>query len=768
MNADHQLPEGTLLEREQHFRFLFENMHEGYAHCRMLFENDVPHDFVYLEVNSAFGKLTGLKNVTGNKVSEVIPGIQKSNPELFQIFGRVALSGRSEKFETYVDALGIWFSIAVYSTQKEHFVAVFDNITERKKGEAALRFHEGLLQETGRIAQVGGWEFDPLTGEGTWTEEVARIHDFEPGQATNMELGLSLYTEESRIRLDAAVKKARELGESYDLELELTTAKGNHKWVRNIGHPIFENGKVVIVRGSFQDITERKRADSALRESEERFRRLIENASDMIAEIDAAGIIRYQSPSTLRMLGYTVAETTGHKLEEFIAPEDHAKVREFIRQALANQEKTTSVEFRIRHRDGSWCILQSMGRSLADVAGERRLVVNSRDITESRQLEEKFRRVQRLEAIGTLASGVAHDLNNILAPMLMAAGMLKDKLPSARDREILAMVENGAQRGASIIGQLLTFSRGIEGARVSVQLRHLLKEMEHLMRETFPRGIKIGQNIPNNLWTVLADATQMHQVFMNLCVNARDAMPQGGKLLVSAQNIQLDDELAQLHAEAKAGPYVMVTVADTGTGIPPENIQRIFDPFFTTKGIGKGTGLGLSTVIGIVKSHGGFITVYSEPGRGTAFKVYLPATGSAGSVKKEDSKSPIPVGNEELILVVDDEAPILMATRGVLTRYHYRVLTAGSGEEAIKLFIQHSASVALVLTDIMMPGIGGVQLIRSLRIIKPAIKVIATSGLEQVDNRSEFAALGVTEILSKPCMPAVLLKAVNQALEEKR
>jgi len=641
MSTDGQRPKESPWDAARHFRSLFENMNEGYALCRMLFENGAPRDFVYLKVNKAFTALTGLKDVDGKRVSELIPGIQRTNPELFEIYGRVSLTGRPEKFETYVDLLGIWFSISVYSTAKEHFVAVFDNISARKLTEDALRA------------------------------------------------------------------------------------------------------------------------------SESRFRRLIENASDMIAVIDEKRIIHYQSPSVRRLLGHPPDEMVGRCLDDFIAPEDHAPMREVIQRALADPEETASGEFRIRHLDGSWRIIQCLGRSLNSGTGARHVVVNSRDVTEARQLEEKFRRAQRLEAIGTLASGVAHDLNNILAPMLMAAGMLKDRLPTQQDRDILAMVDNGAQRGASIIRQLLTFSRGIEGARISVQLRHLLKEMEHLVRETFPRNIVISCALPRDLWTVLADATQMHQVFMNLCVNARDAMAEGGKLRIVADNIELDEGMAKLNPEAKPGPYVRVSVADTGTGIPKENIPLIFDPFFTTKSLAKGTGLGLSTVLGIVKSHSGFISVYSDLGKGTTFRVYLPATGRSEEPKQGGSTPPVPAGNQELILVVDDESPILKATSSVLAKYNYRVLTAESGQDAINQFIQHSESVALVLTDLMMPGIGGVDLIRTLRVIRPDLSVIATSGLEQEDDRGTLEGLGILEVLPKPCMAAQLLKAVDSALTAK-
>jgi PAS domain S-box-containing protein len=613
-------------------------MSEGYAHCRMFFDGGLPSDFIYLDVNKAFGLLTGLSDVVGKRVSAVIPGLQASNPELFQAYGRVSVSGRPEKLETYVESLKIWFSISVYSPSKGDFVAVFENITPRKLSEEALR------------------------------------------------------------------------------------------------------------------------------RSENRLRQLLEDGSDLIAIVDEKGIVRYQSPSIVRLFGYRIDELVDHDIREFIDPEDHAKASGFIERTLAGAAETSSVEVRFRHRDGTWRVLHVLGRRIHDACGARQLVVNSRDVTESRQLEQKFLRTQRLEAIGALASGVAHDLNNILAPMLMATGLLREKLPSAEDRAILALIEGGAQRGASVIKQLLTFGRGIEGARVNVQVRHLLRETVQLVRETFPRNIEIKQKFAAKLWTVMADATQLHQVFMNLCVNARDAMPAGGQLVVAAENIQVGDDLRMHGPNAAPGPYVLVTFADSGTGIETGNLDRIFDPFFTTKGLGKGTGLGLSTVLGIVKSHGGFVRVKSELGRGTSFMVYLPSTGRTEADVKPDTESPIPTGNQELILVVDDEAAVVAATSDILRRYNYRVLTASGGEEAIKTFIQHSDSVALVLTDLMMPRMGGLDLVRTLRIIRPGTKIIFASGLDEKVDSKVLDGLSVMAFLSKPYAPEVLLKSVNAAL----
>jgi PAS domain S-box-containing protein len=513
-------------------------------------------------------------------------------------------------------------------------------------------------------------------------------------------------------------------------------------------------------------LEDEKIAAQSLRSSEGRFRSLIENSSDVIIVIDETGRVEYQSPSMQRVLGYEPAELAGKNILNLIHSDDRNKVEEGMRDVLAGLETPRAVEYRIRHRDGSWRIFQSMGKRMDGLTGGKKIVVNSRDVTESRQMEEKFLRAQRMEAIGTLASGVAHDLNNILTPMLMVAGLLKETQVDPREREMLTMVERSAQRGASIIGQLLTFSRGVEGTRTSVQPRHLVKEMINLMQETFPRNIEVVQDLPNDLWSVVVDATQFHQVLLNLCVNARDAMPEGGKLTLAARNLDLTEKEIEMHSGAAAGPHLLVTVSDTGHGISPSIIGRIFDPFFTTKEIGKGTGLGLSTVIGIVKSHRGFVNVYSEPGRGTAFRVYLPATDSSLAMEPVATASPFMHGNGESILIVDDEQHILATLKEVLEKHGYRALVAENGEDAIRVFIEHAAIIQVVVTDVMMPVMGGLALINTLRVLKPALGVIATTGLEQAEKKAEFAALGVSTILAKPFSPALLLKALDNILNK--
>jgi PAS domain S-box-containing protein len=380
------------------------------------------------------------------------------------------------------------------------------------------------------------------------------------------------------------------------------------------------------------------------------------------------------------------------------------------------------------------------------------------------RIEQQFLRAQRMEAIGTLAGGVAHDLNNILAPILMAAGLLKFKLTAPGDQGIIALIEGGAQRGAGIIKQLLTFGRGSEGARGLVQVRHLIKDMGHIVQSTFPRNIEFHQNVSADLWPVLADATQLHQILLNFSVNARDAMPKGGTLTLGAQNVELTEADVKGNPQARAGSFVVLIATDTGEGIPREIIDRIFDAFFTTKPVGKGTGLGLSTVQGIVKSHDGFMTVESEPGKGTTFKVYLPAAEKEAAAAAKTTADLLPRGQGETILLVDDEPGMQSVTREILELHNYRVVTAGNGEKAVRRYLEQRAAIKLVVTDVDMPVMDGPELIRSLRVLDEELKFVVMSGSMQDDKAGDLKAIGIDEVLRKPCEPETLLKKLQQAL----
>jgi CheY-like chemotaxis protein len=330
--------------------------------------------------------------------------------------------------------------------------------------------------------------------------------------------------------------------------------------------------------------------------------------------------------------------------------------------------------------------------------------------------------------------------------------------------KMLSIIEGSAERGAGIVKQVLTFARGVEGERVLLQLKHLVSELAKVMAQTFPRNIDIQTHFPADLWTVMGDATQLHQVLLNLCVNARDAMPQGGSIRLNAENVNIDQHFASMNPGAQLGPHVVLRASDTGTGISPETMEKIFDPFFTTKEVGKGTGLGLATVVGIVKSHGGFLTVQSELGVGTTFSVFLPASQekSDDAAKEEE---PIARGNGELVLVVDDEPPIREALVRTLTANNYRVYTAEDGSDALALYFQRRTEISMVITDISMGQMDGVQLVRSLRKVDPKVRVIVSSGHLQKENVVVLEGLGVKAFLDKPYTADKLLRAVQQVLK---
>jgi PAS domain S-box-containing protein len=509
-------------------------------------------------------------------------------------------------------------------------------------------------------------------------------------------------------------------------------------------------------------------------------RTLLDNAAYAIVSTTPAGVVSSFNPAAERLLGYAAAEMVGKgSLAEWPDPEE---VRQRARQLSRELGETiapdfaafTSLALRNQPDEHEWTFIRKDGTRvpvLLSVTASRDengavtgFVGIINDLTERKQMERQSLRAQRMEAVGTLASGVAHDLNNILSPILMGAEVLKDGLARREDLEVLGMIESSAQRGASIVRQLLLFGRGAGGARAQVQPRSLLREMVKIMRETFPRNIEITDSCSDDLSMVQADATQLHQVLMNLCVNARDAMPKGGTLTLGARNVTLDEGDAKLDPNAKPGPYVVMTVADTGHGIAPEILNRIFDPFYTTKDFGKGSGLGLSTVLAIAQKHGGFVRVDTDVGKGSVFSVFLPGTVSETPVLPQTPATPVQAGHGELILLVDDESAIRTATGLLLEKSHYGVLSAANGQEAMDLYRRHRNDVRLVITDLMMPVMDGLELVRALRTLDPGIKVIAASGLGAEVDRAQLAALGVTEILAKPIRVETLLTAISEQL----
>lgn len=534
------------------------------------------------------------------------------------------------------------------------------------------------------------------------------------------------------------------------------TKEGAQLFVESTWHEIPFAGRDAVLVLTL-DRTEQRRAEQRSREQAN----LLNLASDAIIVRDLDNVVLFWNQGAERLYGWTTQEMMGAKtLETFIKERHYEAEIELLKTGFWTGQLTH------QSKDGRPIIVNSRWTLVKDDEGNPKsvLVINT-DVTETKKLESQFLRAQRLEGIGTLASGIAHDLNNILSPILMSCGILRKEFDDEDTLKMLSIIEGSAERGAGIVKQVLTFARGVEGERVLLQLKHLVSELAKVMAQTFPRNIDIQTNFPPDLWTVLGDATQLHQVLLNLCVNARDAMPQGGSIRLSAENVNIDQHFASMNPGAQLGPHVVLRASDTGSGMSPETMEKIFDPFFTTKDVGKGTGLGLATVIGIVKSHGGFLTVQSEVGVGTTFSVFLPASQEK-SRKAAKEEVPIVRGNGELVLVVDDEPPIREALVRTLTANGYHAYTAEDGTDALALYFQRRSEIAVVITDLAMGQMDGVTLVRSLRKVDPKVKVIVSSGHMQKEQIVVLEGLGVKTFLDKPYTADKLLRALQNVLQQ--
>jgi PAS domain S-box-containing protein len=644
-------------------------------------------------------------------------------------------------------------------------VGVARDITERKQAEDAIHESEERMRSVLESALDCVITMDHQGRVVEFNPAAERTFGYKREGAIGQLLADLIIPPASRERHQDGLARYLSTGEAVVLgkRIELTGMRSDKsEFPLELSITRMGSQEPPMFTGFIRDITERKQAENRLREQA----RLLDLAQDAIMVRDMEDRIEFWNHGAEKLYGWMAAEVHCRQASSFLH-EEHPSAALAAKMAVTESGKWSG-ECKHLRKDGDSVMVRSRWTLVRDELGvpQSILIINT-DITEQKKIEEQFLRAQRLESIGTLASGVAHDLNNILVPILMAAPLLRDDMPEAEREKLLAIVQSSAERGASIVKQVLTFARGADGDRVLLQPIYLVQEIVKIVEKTFPKSIDVHTNYPEDLWAIVADPTQLHQILLNLCINARDAMPGGGMLTLNLENFEVDDYYASMTPGANTGPHVLLEVRDTGTGISRENLNKIFDPFFTTKELTQGTGLGLSTVIGIVRSHGGFIQVYSEVGRGTGFKVFLPANASELATPSALEAEPLPRANGELLLLVDDEESILQVARAILENHGYRVLTAVEAPEALAIFALRMKEIDLVLTDLAMPFMDGVALIRTLQKMKPGVRVVASTARGGQDGRAdEIAQLNIRASLNKPYNKNKLLAVLHEVLTQ--
>jgi PAS domain S-box-containing protein len=757
LEVDRQQAEAALHEAHQRIITIWESITDAYT---ML---DREWRFIYTNPasTSMLCKLTNLppEEILGKIHWEIFPETVGKNVE--REYRRAVTEQVPVHFEYLYEPSGNWFEIHAYPSELGLGI-YFRDITDRKAAESQILRTEARLryllssnpailyacQATGdyaatfiseNITAMLGYESRDFTEDSKfWANHI------HPEDAPQVFTSLTHLFDEG----------------THTHEYRFLHQDGSYRWVLDQCKLVRDDGgNPLEIVGYWIDITEQQAALLERKQAEQKIHEqanLLAIATDAIYVNDLDNRILFWNQGAERLYGWQVAETVGQDWRALLSPNNLSEWENMIQQGAWQGEvpKITKA--------GKEAIVMSRRSLMLDEKGQPKSILTvDTDITEKKQLETQFLRAQRLESLGTLASGIAHDLNNVLTPIIGIVQLLPLKLGKLDEQtqRLLQILNESTHRGADLVKQILSFTRGIEGKPTNIQVTHLLSEIQKIIRQTFPKNIELSIDLSQDLWLIAADATQLHQVFMNLCVNARDAMLNGGQMSISTENLVVDENYARMHLDAKPGFYVVVTIADTGMGMSPETLDRIFEPFFTTKDIGKGTGLGLSTTIGIVKSHHGFINVYSEVGRGTRFKVYLPATTSSDIEAIHEDKPQL--GRGELILIVDDEVAVQEITQSTLEAYGYSAVTANDGIEAIALYAERKHEISVILLDLMMPSLDAVTTIRTLCKLNPQVKIAAMSGLATNESIAKTMNEGVQAFLAKPFTAKELLSTLN-------
>jgi hypothetical protein len=627
----------------------------------------------------------------------------------------------------------------------------------------ALAHSEGRLKEAQRLAHVGSWEWDMESSRATWSEEMHRLFGIDRTPPTDLRGLLAIVHPGDRDRMKTALLSGIAARQPFDVQVRIVQPAGDVRTILTRNEVVLdEKGSVAGLRGAVQDLTAAERVASALRESEERYRTLFENNPQSMWVYDVASLrFLAVNASAVAHYGYSREEFLAMTIADIRPEQDRDAVRASVTKTPPGPARSGG--WRHRRKDGSLLEVEISSHSVSFGAQPARLVLAS-DVTENRQLEERLRQSQKMEAVGRLAGGVAHDFNNILGVVLGYGDILSRRLPDgdALKGKVTEIVK-AAERGAGLTRQLLAFSRQQVLQPRVLDLNVVMGEMDKMLRRLIGENIELKARPQEGLGAVMADPGQMEQVVMNLAVNARDAMPAGGSILLETRDVDLDESYVRMHPNARLGAHVMLAVSDTGEGMDAETLSRIYEPFFTTKPKGKGTGLGLSTVHGIVEQSGGSIEVYSEIGRGTTFKIFLPRVegrteGAAAAVGTP------PTTGTETVLLVEDEAALRGMLRETLEDAGYRVLEAARPAQALAIAGSHQGNIHMMLTDVVMPGMSGRELAEKLKPLRPGAPVVFMSGYTD-DAIGHHGLLDAgTHFLQKPFTSQQLLVKCREVL----
>ncbi len=649
-------------------------------------------------------------------------------------------------------------------------VVSFRDISERERAQSELHSKDSLLRLAGKLARIGGWDISLPDYAIFWSDEIFEMLEVPPDRALSLDEALGLYTPESRRIISDALESCLRDGEPFNVELEILTPGGRQLWVRCLGEPVHgPDGSIVKARGAFQDITDYHQLYNQVIESAERFRYVAQATVDAIWDWDLNTDSVWWNSGMQTLFGYRPDEIApdSHSWTDHLHPDDRDQVLEHIHQIIDGKGDAWESRYRFRRANGGYAQVTDRGFVIRDAGGKAiRMVGGMTDVTDQLRLEEQLRQAQRLESVGQLTGGVAHDFNNLLTVMLGNAELLAEELTAQPRLKMLAtMITESAQRGADLTRRLLAFARRQPLEPEVVLASELIAGMDDMLRRTLGEHIEIEFIRGGGLWQTMADPGQLESALLNLCINARDAMADGGRLTIETANASLDQNYADAHADVQPGQYVMIAVSDTGAGIAAGDLARVFEPFFTTKAAGKGTGLGLSMVYGFVKQSRGHITIYSEPDQGTTVRMYLPRHLGDGKPKVTVKPEPAAAGGTETVLLVEDDPMVLRFAQDQLESLGYRVLSASSPRQALEILSAHGR-VDLLFTDVVMPGgMNGRELADEARKMQADLKVLYTSGYTENAIVHHGRLDPGVQLLSKPYRRLELARRIRLVLD---